>query len=63
MVRFEALLDFECAETRSVYVKGMSYRIREEDEALKERVQGWAQKGYIRFRFSETDPLVTGKGE
>lgn len=46
---FTALENFTCPDTESVYVKGMSYNIREGNKHIQDVLQTWAVAGKVRI--------------
>lgn len=45
---FTPVEDFHCDATGTDYVKGMRYKVREGNDALKERVQKWLEQGRVK---------------
>ena len=46
---FEALVDFDCPETGSTYVKGHFYTLREGNPGLASRAARWKAEGKVAY--------------
>lgn len=49
MLQFVALVDFHSEETRSQYVKGLSYKVRPGNEKLRALAEQWQRDGKVVF--------------
>lgn len=59
-MRFTALQDFFSEETKSQYVKGLSYTARPQDEVLLSLVPKWVTEGRVQLGGPSAE--VSGKG-
>ncbi len=62
MRSFTALQTFEASETKSVYVEGLSYTIRDGNRYLNALAEVWALQGKVVFNHNSKDKIVRGKG-
>ena len=62
--RFTATETFTCNETGNVYVEGMDYRIRKNNDILRTRVAQWLQNGKVLIIPADgVKAVIRGKGE
>lgn len=62
--RFTALKTFNCEFTDNVYVEGLSYLIRKDNEVLRNRAMKWRKDGKIRIEMSPgAKGRIRGNGE
>ncbi len=61
MRSFIALQTFEAPETKSVYVEGLSYTIRDGNRYLNALAEVWALQGKIKFGHATPPVQIVGK--
>lgn len=57
-----ALKTFYCEETKSGYVEGFKYTVREGNDLLKKLARKWAEEGVVEF-IHDNEASLGGSGE